>query len=176
MGYTLEIGEAEIDWNTDRVGITARGEKHDDAPAYGEPTDYTNGRWPGYCGWANFAKATGLEGVFFGTAESKWEFLVAESVWVPVILAHHPGAVPVTSDLRNYINAKYAEYVAAHPDHRAEYPPAKPGAKPVFGTFYREEDYVEDPRYDANLCRFEWLRYWINWAVDNCQCPVFTNS
>lgn len=56
MGYTLRIGE-NIDGNVKTV-------RHDDAPAFGEPTDYTNARRPSYTAWWGFARAAGLESLF----------------------------------------------------------------------------------------------------------------
>ena len=57
MGYNLAIGEAEVDWSEDMVRIDAVTVKLDEAPAFGEPTDHTNTRWPSYTSWSNFCKA-----------------------------------------------------------------------------------------------------------------------
>lgn len=40
--------------------------RHDDAPATGDPTDYTNSRWPSYTGWADFCDAYGLRQLILG--------------------------------------------------------------------------------------------------------------
>jgi len=76
MGYDLTIGEAEF--KVDKVGddfvdniqeecirVTVAEIKHDNAPAFGEPTDYTNVRWPSYSSWAIFCEFAELEHVFY---------------------------------------------------------------------------------------------------------------
>jgi len=54
MGYTLRIGELGDDGEVETV-------RHDDAPAFDEPTDYTNDRWPSYTAWWGFVRACGLD-------------------------------------------------------------------------------------------------------------------
>lgn len=75
-----------------------------------------------------------------------------------------------------YAEQRIEQYRLKHPDHIAQGRPPKPGAKPIFGDEYREEDLVDDPRYDYNLCRAEWLLFWMRWAIANCKQPVFFNS
>lgn len=71
MGYTITIGQLSIEKNPDDgidcscISFGAEGARHDDAPAFGEPADYTNSRWPSYGVWSDFMRATGLYDVFF---------------------------------------------------------------------------------------------------------------
>lgn len=57
MGYTLRIGELGDDGGVETV-------RHDDAPAFDEPTDYTNARWPSYTAWWGFVRECGLDALF----------------------------------------------------------------------------------------------------------------
>ena len=75
MGYTLTIGE-NINGDIETV-------RHVDAPAFGEPTDYTNARWPSYTAWWGFVRATGLDACF------------------KRLLTPHPGIQPLTKEHLN---------------------------------------------------------------------------
>lgn len=81
MGYTLRIGNAvaqPLDKDRDRLETryVVEAVRHDCAPAFGEPTDYTNARWPSYTAWADTAREAGLQ-------ELMLEYLVKP----------HPGCV-----------------------------------------------------------------------------------
>lgn len=71
MGYDITIGELKVDKYPEEalegsgLFFTAKSETHKDAPAFGEPTDYTNSRWPSYSAWSNFADYVGLADVLF---------------------------------------------------------------------------------------------------------------
>lgn len=175
MGYTLTIGEASLAWSKDSVEVDVEGVRLDDAPAFGEPTDYTNSRWPSYSSWFNAMDELGLVQVMFNEKSGGGGFEWNGENYEPLIV-QHPGVAPITSAHLAYIEQKVSEYKAKHPDHVAKYPPPKEGAKPVIGTIYDEKDLVEDKRYDGNLCRAEWLLYWIRWALANCKYPTFYNS
>ena len=56
MNYNLTIGEAVVvvDWDEFGIVVSAKKEHHDIAPAFGEPTDYSNQRWPSYTAWEDF--------------------------------------------------------------------------------------------------------------------------
>jgi hypothetical protein len=175
MGYTLKIGEAMVDWERDYVRIWAEDAQSEDAPAFGEPTDHTNSRWPSYSGWSDFAAVIGITEIMFEERNGGCRELQIGDECVGCLIQEHPGAAPITEKHLEYIEAKVNAYRAAHPDHRAEYPPPKPDAKPICGSIYRDEDLVDDPRYDGDLCRAEWLLYWMKWAIKNCKKPVFVN-
>jgi hypothetical protein len=178
MGYDLGIGEAKISYSSDRVSIDCEHVSLPDAPAFGEPTDHKNQRWPSYVGWEKAMKALGLMDVMFDVRNNGAGVFAWNGIKREPLIQECPGAVPVTQEHLWYIESKLATYKAAHPDHRAAYPPPKPGAKPLggVGNCYRLCDYVDDPTCDGNLCRGEWLLFWIRWALKNCKQPVFVNS
>jgi hypothetical protein len=71
MGYDITIGELHVDRYPDEalegsgLFFSAKSERHDSAPAFGEPTDFTNSRWPSYSAWSNFADYVGLTDLLF---------------------------------------------------------------------------------------------------------------
>lgn len=178
MGYNLSIGEAEIDWYEDCVGIVCPLVTLPNAPAYGDPIDYQNQRWPSYIVWADCMRQLDLMDVMFNKRNGGKGYFERDGKSRGPLIEEHPGAVPVTKEHVEEVEARLAAYRAKHPTHRAEYPPVKAGAKPVIAgsNIYREEDYVDDPEYDSALCRGEWLAFWLRWAYENCQRPVFVNS
>lgn len=177
MGYSLGIGEAVIDWSDETVDIDFEKVTLPDAPAFNEPTDRTNMRWPSYSCWADFCEAVGIQDVVMNERNGgKNELQLPDGSWLYCLMPSHPGAAPITAKHLAYIEDKIAAYKARHPDHIAQYPPPKPGAEPICGDTYRDEDLVKDERYDGNLCRAEWLLFWLRWAVANCKKPVFVNS
>ena len=74
MGYTLRIGEFVVSGTE----LTVESVRHDDAPAFDEPTDYTNDRWPSYTAWWGFVRECGLDALFKNE-----------------LLAEHPGVCPL---------------------------------------------------------------------------------
>lgn len=122
--------------------ISARGETQPNAPAFGEPTDYTNNRWPSYSAWANFCRDTGLYDLFY------WDN--------GRLKGGHPGAHPITKEMQIEINAALERIQKLHPD-----------AKPTF------ENEIE---IEGTLCRLTWLKYWVDWSLENCKHPVIANT
>lgn len=165
MGYTLRIGELEIDFNTDkdcpRIYCSAKGVAHDCAPAYGEPTDKENQRWPSYSSWSEFCRFVGLYDLFYGKNIDR------ETTRDDALLYEHPGCIPLTEKHRLEVNSAYEAFKAKYPS-----------ATPTYGEpqddmlSYDEENPVEN----GQMCRLVWLHYWINWALDNCEQPVFQNT
>lgn len=174
MGYTIKIGEAVVDWQPDFVGIDAKDERLAIAPAFGEPTDHTNARWPSYSGWADFLRVAGLTDLFFNQENVGSGELKIGDTWISPLMGQHPGFAPLNEAVRDFVREKLRAYREAHPDHRPEFPPLRPELAPR-GVFARPEDYVQDRRYDGNLCSFIWLDFWIDWAVTNCDRPVLVN-
>ena len=175
MGYTLSIGEAEISWTEIGVDVSAKLVKHDEAPAFGEPPDGENQRWPGYCVWSEFCRDLGILDVMMNTRNGgSGECQVGER-WLRPLIAEHPGHTPITPEHLEYIEIKLEAYRKLYPDHRAEFRPVKEGCEDK-GLFTPNEDLVDDPRYDGTLVRAEWLVYWMRWALENCERPVFVNT
>lgn len=153
MGYSLAIGEkwTSYDEKLDYTYTWVHSERHKEAPAFGEPADHENQRWPSYSTWSNFARESGLMHVLYPDGG---------------ILGGHPGQAPITEKMRQEINTAYHHYRAAHPY-------AEPG--------FKEELFTGKPipnseNMDDTLARFEWLKYWVNWAMDNCKNPIFVNT
>ena len=153
MGYTLKIGNAVIATYDDSISIEVESVENNDAPAFGEPTDHTNSRWPSYSSWGNFCEALDLEEVMFGDDNY---FYVGDEQYTPLI-DEHPGHTRIMEVHYTFVESKVKEYKEKNPDNFAKY----------------DEN---DPLADGNLCRAEWLLYWMRWALDNCEAPVFTNS
>jgi len=164
MGYNLIIGQSDISIDDEQVSMGASTVMLDNAPAYGEPTDYLNQRWPSYVAWGETMKALGLYDVMFNGVESGRKALISE----------HPGICLITKDHVEIVEAKIAAYKILHPTHFAKFPLLK--ADVPLSFFHTSDNYVDDPRYDGNLCRGEWLAFWLRWAFENCSKPVFVNS
>lgn len=111
MGYTITIGELEVTKSPEDgldsvcIGFDAKGARHDGAPAYGEPTDYTNSRWPSYGVWSNALARFGLKDVFFCEGH---------------LIGGHPGVRLVTPELAGAVSAALAAYRVRFPEAKAE--------------------------------------------------------
>lgn len=103
MGYNITIGNAIVETDKDYFPeLDARwrvkGEHHDNAPAFGEPTDYTNARWPSYSGWADFVDSTGLR------------------EWHNEKFERHPGCVGLTKEDVEIVADALKDYVPKDED------------------------------------------------------------
>jgi len=161
MGYNLIIGEAEFD--VDRVGddewtediqdeyiqVTAGHVRHDDAPAFGEPTDYTNQRWPSYTQWYDFCEKADLVHVFYVIDEHGNN--------TGTLRGGHPGYFPITPTVKAEVDKVYDRV-------KMQAKTLDPGAD-IFST-----------DVGAVWVRVQWLKYWIDWALENCKVPVFVNT
>ncbi len=150
MGYSLSIGEATLIRHEEdpdghwkeyiEVGVH---EINDPAsPAFGEPSDYTNTRWPSYIDWWAFCEFTGLIEIMFDEDGN--------------IKGGHPGNFFITGKFKQVIDGAHLNHMKTYPD-----------ATPVYGS-NKPEDY--------HLCRLLWLKYWTDWALENCKNPIFSNS
>jgi hypothetical protein len=169
MGYTLKIGEAVLDFEKEEsyLTINAKTVKLETAPAFGEPTDHSNTRWPSYSSWDEFCQSIDIHDIMF---DANFNHNNIEGC----LLQDHPGHAVITQEHIEYIESRIDSYKKKNPTHIAQYRPLKPGIKKE--PFNKEEDYINDPMYDGNLCRAEWLIYWLKWTVDNCEIPIFYNS
>lgn len=151
MGYTIKIGEASFYKDSDYsyIDITAKPEKHDGAPAFGEPTDFTNQRWPSYTVWAEFLKATGLYDLF--TDEDRG------------LMRKHPGTALLTKQHQETIRDALNKW-------------KEKGTNPGFSETFDGKIVEGQENSDPMLARLIWLDYWVTWAVENCENPVITNS
>lgn len=187
MGYNLAIGEATIEWNEDMVRIGVKPMNLPEAPAFNEPTDFTNTRWPSYTAWSDFCHDVGIADYVLNNRNGgRDEFMVPDTgpqlTGDPVkdgeyeglhdadkfkstkhlscLMPEHPGVAPITQTHVDLICRKIEEYKSKHPDRIAKYPDDEPA----------------NPLHDGNLCRGEWLVFWLKWAMKNCKNPVFYNS
>ena len=142
MGYSLIIGEKKIETEDGFTRVWAEDARHDSAPAFGDPTDYTNERWPSYSTWNDFCRNTGLYDLFYTHEKA--------------LIYEHPGWQPLTLHHQAVINAAYKKYKRDHPTAQTHMMP--------YNTT------------NGYLCRLEWLKYWVDWALENCKNPVFCNS
>lgn len=159
MGYTLRIGELEASVEYEGlesyIHLDAKPERKDDAPAYGEPTDHTNSRWPSYTSWSEFTRFAGLHYLMYN-----------EEVG---LLRKHPGCVPLVKEHKEIIDKAYQKFYDRYPNAKAGYSPKIDFEKRIF------ED-TEWPVENGMAARLEWLKYWVDWALENCEKPVFYNS
>lgn len=151
MGYTIRIGEAIL--NKDEkyayISISAKKERHDSAPAFGEPTDFTNERWPSYTTWSEFLRAVGLYELFTDKERG--------------LMRSHPGEALLTKSHQIKIRDALTEY-------------KKKGTAPGFPESMMGGPIPGAENLDPMLARLIWLDYWVTWAVENCENPVLTNS
>jgi hypothetical protein len=170
MGYNLTIGEAAFE--VDKVGdnsytetlddefirVVAKPVKLDNAPAAGEPTDYTNERWPSYTQWHDFAKKVGLMDVLFQYNEVRGYY---------DIRGGHSGFFAITPAFKAEIDKAVKNWLKKYPDAKPEY------VEEYTGGDSRFPEYVER---HAMMVRLHWLQFWTDWALENCECPIFVNT
>lgn len=162
MGYTLTIGEYAPTFEDDGAGYTyirhdVESAHHDEAPAFGEPTDGQNTRWPSYTTWADFTKLTGLEEMFSSRNDGEYPNRS--------LLREHPGCFPLSAWHKECVDAAVERL-------KATYPNALPAmCESIAGGFPEHEANV-----NSHYARLTWLKYWIDWALANCKRPVFYNS
>ena len=166
MGYSLTIGNAVLDYDPDPewpyLAIRAEGVTHTNAPAYGEPTDYTNERWPSYSSWHSFAREVNLHDMMFGDTTKEW------NNGSPLI-REHPGHTIITEKHRQKINRVF-EYKSIICKREGKIPGYK------YTDLWGKVEKLNPEQYDPELARLTWLHYWVNWALDNCKIPVFVNT
>lgn len=92
MGYSFTIGQLVIEkqeengLDSDCINFSAESKTLDYAPAFGEPTDFSNTRWPSYSAWTDFTKDAGLYHIFYDHYDKK-------------LIGGHPGVRLVTKEL-----------------------------------------------------------------------------
>ena len=159
MGYNLTIGELRVETyddgpEYDNIRLTAESQEHETAPAFGEPTDYTNERWPSYTAWHEFCIKADIHDIMYDGRND--------------IIGGHPGVRVITKSFVDEINKRYKRFLMQNPEAKATYGKEDPNDPLGYDT--------DNPDCNNVLCRFEWLRYWTNWAYENCKVPVLANS
>jgi hypothetical protein len=171
MGYTLTIGNAKLNYSEDYCGVDADPIASADGPF--QESQYS----PPYTSWHNSMQRLGLMDVMFNERNGGNGFTYAGKTRAPLI-DRHPGVMPISKEHVMAVEEILSAYKAAHPEHRPEFPPPKPGAVPVIpgSSIYAVGDYSDDPRYDSALARGEWLAWWLRYALEHCERPVFVNT
>ena len=159
MGYTLTIGELKTqvyhEGLESYVSNDAETLSLDEAPAFGEPTDNMNTRWPSYTAWSNAMEFVGLYDLMYSKETG--------------LIRNHPGCVPLVKEHKEIIDKAYKEFYEKYPNCKAGYSP----------KINEKEDIYEDPEWPVEntwAVRLEWLKFWVDWALVNCKNPVFYNS
>lgn len=152
MGYSIGIGELKINREDGYTFKSVKTIKLPDAPAFGEPTDNTNERWPSYTSWSNAMQFLGLYDMMF----NKKTGLMRQHLGTYRIFKHHKAT----------LDKVYDEFYK-------KYPNAKAGYSPKSTMFEEDKDWPEENSWAVRL---EWLKFWFDWAFENCKKPYFYNS
>lgn len=157
MSYNIKIGEpyVSIDKDDNIVTIEVEEVKLECAPAIGESTDYINQQRSGYSAWSETTRFIGLYDLFFDENSG--------------LMKDHPGIMPLNVNHKKKIDFAYEKFYE-------KYPNAKPGFSPKIHcskNIFEDADWPDENVYAVWL---EWLKFWINWALTNCENPVFKNG
>ena len=159
MGYTLKIGQLETTIQNEglesEIRHDVKDEEFSEAPAYGEPTDNSNSRWPSYTSWHNAMRFVGLEDLMFNKETG--------------LIREHPACFPLTAEHKKIIDKAHKEFYEKYPKCTPGYSPKLDDSKGI----YEDPDW---PNENDMAVRLEWLKYWVDWALSNCHTPVFYNS
>lgn len=151
MGLTLTIGEFEFTPlpKQRRVQSGAKSHSSNDAPVNSSGTKLSE-CWPNSVVWKQFLEDHGLIDVFFGTKDSNfWKDEDGNERYG--LMIESPGSEALNkAHLKRFIRARQ-EYL-------------KSGQVILVAG---EEDYA--------LRRLDWLIYWTDWALKNCEYPTFAN-
>ena len=159
MGYTLKIGElrTEIEYCglESYINNDVESVYDENSPAFGEPTDHTNERWPSYTSWGNAMRFISLDNFMFNKETG--------------LIRSHPDCVPLVKEHKEIIDKAYKDFYEKYPNCKAGYSPKINEGKGVF----EDKEHPEENNYATRL---EWLKYWVDWALENCEKPVFYNQ
>ena len=72
------------------------------------------------------------------------------------LMHEHPGCVPITKEHKELFDIAYTKFYKDNVDINV--------------------DIDSERDVDQAAVRLEWLRFWIEWALINCNVPVFYNS
>ena len=170
MGYILTIGQAEVAFDEDQVSIAASVVMLDYAPAYGNHPEYLNQICASDITWANTMRALNLSDVMFQGFD-------LGGVHRRALISDRPGICRIMDDHVEIVESKVTAYKILHPNYFGGYPSLIPHLQATAKSLsHSSDDYLANPQYDGHLCRGEWLAFWLRWAFENCDRPVFVNS
>ena len=153
MGYTLAIGEKRsIQEDDGSTYYDVERIFHNKAPAFGEPTDHTNQRWPSCSTWKKFSEFTGLVNLFYDKDNG-------------LINASKDGVVLIRQIHKKQIDLALEVITDRFPNAFAGYSPKVDDI-----LVHSDPDWPEANEW---LVRLHWLKYWVDWALENCKEPVF---
>jgi len=152
MGYTISIGEAQLHLEEFDVIVLVKEEKHDNAPADGVPTDFTNSRWPSYSAWSEFAKEVNLYDMFY----CKEKGLMRDSyIAVPLNQSHKEKVDFAFKKFSKRFELMNTDIFLEH-------------------SMYTKKDI--ETTFQYYLDRLKWLKYWVDWSLENCENPIMKTS
>jgi hypothetical protein len=150
MGYNLKIGELKTNWNTDDGRESTIELSVEVERGRKEPFLNVGEPTDGMnVRWPSYTSWSN-----FAKSADLYDFFFDKCEG---LIREHPATFPLCEEHREIVNAKYKAFKDKHPK-----------SKPTYDD--------ENNEHNAVLVRFEWLKYWINWALDNCEKPVFYNS
>lgn len=163
MWYNITIWKAQIFYDPEEkyLCLHAKWEKHDNAPAFWEPTDFENQRWPSYSSWADFLDFVWLTDLFNNNED-----------W---LMREHPWCFPFNQSDLGKVRQAIKNLKQKYPEIEAKFN----FDNKTFDT--REEYYKyisENPMFVAwwHLCRLLWLEYWMDHALQNYKIPIIENT
>lgn len=160
MGYSFTIGDLKKvvekyeedgvieeyeNWSAETIEL-------ENAPAFGEPTDRTNERWPSYSAWSEFAEFTNIYDLIYSDTGH--------------LIGSHPGYLELTDDFQKNLKKRKKEFEEKYPKVEATY-----GNK----TSIFEAD-PNNPPENYFYCRLVWLDFWVDYALENCETPAIVNT
>jgi hypothetical protein len=159
MGYTIIIGELKVEkhkddgTDSDCLSFTAEVVRLEKAPAFGEPTDHTNTRWPSYTAWSNAMRGLGLYDLFYNENGH--------------LIGGQSGVRLVTEDLFDEFKTRLRLFEISNPNVTATY------GNTENCLLYPDKN---NPEVNAWYVRGVWLEFWMEWALKNCETPVIAVS
>lgn len=112
---------------------------------------------------ASIRRSDGLVMVCGQTSPNTLDCLGYSTTTMKGLLAHHPGCAALTAAHAATINDALARYKQRHPN--------------AVARFVGETgDSADASLADRTLARLEWLAFWVDWAVKNCERPAMQNS
>jgi len=173
MGYSIVVGEKSknnclddmindakedsYEIYIDSIEYVAKPESLDTAPAFGEPTDNMNQRWPSYISWYAFIYSAGLNEIFFDDNDN--------------LIGRHPGYIEITTEIYEDIKSKYIRF--------------KMQNKGAIASFEDEDfekydkiSYIKNYKIPINntLARFEWLMFWLDYSMEKYESTIISNT
>ena len=152
MGYSFKIGNGKFVTYSDDGETYSRWEVEnvhlENAPVFENDslTGNSNSRHPSYTGWHDFCTQAGEE--------------VFNLFYVSPRGHHGPGTLIPDHPGGAKLEQKHLEIIKNARIRRENI-----GGKPGFND---DQDYT--------LARLMWLEFWIEWALNNCENPMFVNS